>query len=180
MPPANVVGRVRRSRRSSRACPTVARRWSETGDTARRRWRGSSRIPLASRATVVSVSAERQTYAEFVTALAGELGRVDNALRQEVERWKVTFVTGPIRFERTHAEAALDDLLQRAVSRAERGPLVLFIDEVTVLARNLEREKPGGGDAFLHCCAASGRTTPVGWPPFSRDRLAFIMFRKTH
>lgn len=151
VPPENVVGRVREEQEilSSLADGGAAlvgdRRHGKTSlarlvaHTARQRG-----------LTVVSVSAERQTYAEFVTALAGELGRTDTALRQEVERWKVAFGTGPVRFERAQAEAALDDLLQRAVARARGGPLVLFIDEVTVLARNLEREKPGGGDAFLH------------------------------
>ncbi len=123
---------------------------------------------------MVSVSAERQTYAEFVTALAGELGRIDNALRQEVERWKVAFGTGPVRFERAQAGAALDDLLQRAVARARSGPLVLFIDEVTVLARNLERERPAAVTPSCTCCGASGRTTPAGWPPCCPDPSAFI------
>lgn len=151
VPPANVVGRVREEQEilaslSSGGAALVGDRRHGKTSLARLVAHTARQQGL----TVVSVSAERQTYAEFVTALAGELGRIDNALRHEVERWKVAFVTGPIRFERTQAEAALDDLLQRAVSRAERGPLVLFIDEVTVLARNLEREKPGGGDAFLH------------------------------
>lgn len=151
VPPENVVGRVREEQEilSSLAHGGAAlvgdRRHGKTSlarlvaHTARQRG-----------LTVVSVSAERQTYAEFVTALAGELGRIDSALRQEVERWKVAFGTGPVRFERAQAGAALDDLLQRAVARARSGPLVLFIDEVTVLARNLEREGAGGGDAFLH------------------------------
>ncbi|CAM3722869.1 ATP-binding protein [Mycolicibacterium frederiksbergense] len=151
VPPENVVGRVREEQEilaglaDGGAALVGDRRHGKTSlarlvaHTARRRG-----------LTVVSVSAERQTYAEFVAALAGELGRTDNALRQEVERWKVAFGTGPVRFERAQAEAALDDLLQRAVARARGGPLVLFIDEVTVLARNLERERTGGGDAFLH------------------------------
>lgn len=151
VPPENVVGRVREEQEilagfaDGGAALVGDRRHGKTSlarlvaHTARRRG-----------LTVVSVSAERQTYAEFVAALAGELGRIDNALRQEVERWKVAFGTGPVRFERAQAEAALDDLLQRAVGRARGGPLVLFIDEVTVLARNLEREALGGGDAFLH------------------------------
>lgn len=151
VPPENVVGRVREEQEilssltDGGAALVGDRRHGKTSlarlvaHTARQRG-----------LTVVSVSAERQTYAEFVTALAGELGRIDNAVRQEVERWKVALSTGPVRFERAQAEAALDDLLQRAIARARGGPLVLFIDEVTVLARNLEREKTGGGDAFLH------------------------------
>lgn len=151
VPPENVVGRVREEQEilaslaDGGAALVGDRRHGKTSlsrlvaQTARRR-----------DLTVVSVSAERQTYDEFVTALAGELGRVDNVLRQEVERWRIAFGTGPVRFERARAEAALDDLLQRAVARAHGGLLILFIDEVTVLARNLERGKPGAGDAFLH------------------------------
>ncbi len=151
VPPENVVGRVREEQEILSSLPDGGA--ALVGD---RRHGKTSLARLVARTarqrglTVVSVSAERQSYAEFVTALAGELGRIDNALRQEVERWKVAFVTGPVRFERDQAEEALDDLLNRAVARARGGPLVLFVDEVTVLARNLEREKIGGGDAFLH------------------------------
>jgi hypothetical protein len=151
VPPENVVGRVREQQEilaslaDGGAALVGDRRHGKTSLA-----RLVAHTARQSGLTVVAVSAERQTYAEFVSALAGELGRVDNALRQEVERWKVAFSTGPVRFERAQAEAALDDLLQRAIARARGGPLVLFIDEVTVLARNLEREKAGGGDAFLH------------------------------
>jgi len=151
VPPENVVGRVREQQEILASLPDGGA--ALVGD--RRHGKTSLARLVAHTArlqglTVVSVSAERQTYAEFVTALAAELGRVDNALRQEVDRWKVAVGTGPFKFERVRADAALDDLLQRAVARTKNGPLVLFIDEVTVLARNLEREKPGGGDAFLH------------------------------
>jgi hypothetical protein len=60
-------------------------------------------------------------------------------------------MAGPVKAERTaRAPAALDELLGRAFERAQGRLLVLFIDEVTVLARNLERGQPGGGDRFLH------------------------------
>ncbi|MEN4477062.1 AAA family ATPase [Mycolicibacterium cosmeticum] len=151
VPPENVVGRVREQQEILASVPHGGA--ALVGD--RRHGKTSLARLVAHTARehgwpVISVSAERQTYAEFVSALAGELGRLDTMLRQEVERWKIAFGTGPVRFERARAEAALDDLLQRAVGRARGGPLVLFIDEVTVLARNLEREKPGGGDGFLH------------------------------
>jgi hypothetical protein len=151
VPPANVVGRVREEREILASLPYGGA--ALVGD--RRHGKTSLARLVAHSArqqglTVVSVSAERQTYDEFVTALAGELGRLSHGLRQEIERWRIAFGTGPVRFERARAEAALDDLLRRAVTRAELSPLVLFVDEVTVLARNLEREKTGAGDAFLH------------------------------
>ncbi|MHA3019571.1 ATP-binding protein [Mycobacterium sp. BMJ-28] len=151
VPPENVVGRVREQQEILASLPDGGA--ALVGD--RRHGKTSLARLVAHTArqnglTVVSVSAERQSYAEFISALAGELGRLDTTLRQEVERWKIAFGTGPVRFERARAEAALDDLLQRAVGRTHGGPLVLFIDEVTVLARNLEREKAGGGDGFLH------------------------------
>ncbi|WP_226862898.1 ATP-binding protein [Mycolicibacterium baixiangningiae] len=63
----------------------------------------------------------------------------------------MTLTAGPLKFERDgRAAAALDDLLSRAVDRAEHRQLVLFVDEVTVLARNLERREPGSGENFLH------------------------------
>ncbi|NIH98993.1 hypothetical protein FHU31_006017 [Mycolicibacterium fluoranthenivorans] len=151
VPPENVVGRIREQQEILTSLPDGGA--ALVGD--RRHGKTSlsrlvARTARDSGLTVISVSAERQSYAEFISALAGELGRLDTTLRQEVERWRIAFGTGPVRFERARAEAALDDLLQRAVSRTRVGPLVLFIDEVTVLARNLEREKVGGGDGFLH------------------------------
>lgn len=148
VPPENVVGRVREEQE------ILARLHDGgaalVGDRRHGKTSLSRLVAHSARSrgwTVVSVSAERQNYDEFVNALAGEIGRLDHALRQEVDRWRVAFGTGPIRFERARAEAALDDLVGRA---ATRGPLALFIDEVTVLARTLEREKAGDGDAFLH------------------------------
>lgn len=61
---------------------------------------------------------------------------------------------------------------------------MLFIDEVTVLARNLERERPGGGDAFLHLLRRfrqdnSGRLATVlsgsiGFHHVSEDALSSV------
>lgn len=105
----------------------------------------------ASGAVVVATSAERETYADFVAALAAELARLEPAWAAELAKLRVTLSAGPVKIERdARAAAALDDLLNRAVDRADGRQVVLFIDEVTVLARNLERREPGSGDNFLH------------------------------
>ncbi|CAN5623280.1 hypothetical protein BH11ACT6_BH11ACT6_36230 [soil metagenome] len=102
-------------------------------------------------ALVVAVSAERETYGEFVAALISELAKTDPAWAQELARIRLTLTAGPIKLERDgRAATALDDLLTRAISRARGRILALFIDEVSVLARNLERSQPGSGDTFLH------------------------------
>ena len=102
-------------------------------------------------AIVIATSAERDTYADFVAALAAELGRLEPTWAQEMSRLRVTLTAGPVKIARDErAAAALDELLNRAVDRAEGRQLVLFIDEVTVLARNLERRESGAGDNFLH------------------------------
>lgn len=102
-------------------------------------------------AVVVSISAERETYAEFVSALIAELARLDPAWAHELARIRLTLTAGPVRLERDNrAAATLDDLLDRAIRRARGRTLALFIDEVSVLARNLERTEPGSGDTFLH------------------------------
>ncbi len=102
-------------------------------------------------AVVIAASAERETYAEFVAALAAELASAEPAWAQELARLRVTLTAGPVRVERDgRAAAALDQLLERTVERAGGRQVVLFIDEVTVLARNLERHEPGSGDSFLH------------------------------
>jgi hypothetical protein len=102
-------------------------------------------------ALVVAISAERDTYAEFVAALAAQLADLEPAWTQELAKLRVTLTAGPLKVERDGtAAAALDDLLRRAVDRAGRKQLVLFIDEVTVLARNLERRDSGAGENFLH------------------------------
>lgn len=102
-------------------------------------------------AVVIAISAERETYADFVSALAAELARLEPAWAQELSKLRVTLRAGPFKIERNErVAAALDELLVRAVDRAGERQLVLFIDEVTVLARNLERREPGAGDNFLH------------------------------
>lgn len=102
-------------------------------------------------ALVIAASAERETYAEFVAALAAELARLEPTWAQELSKLRMTLTAGPLKVERDgRAAAALDELLRRAIERADGRQLVLFIDEVTVLARNLERRETGAGDNFLH------------------------------
>lgn len=102
-------------------------------------------------AVVIATSAERETYADFVAALAAQLARLNPAWAEELSKLRVTLTAGPLKVERDgRAAAALDELLSRAVDRAGDRQLVLFIDEVTVLARNLERREAGAGDNFLH------------------------------
>jgi hypothetical protein len=102
-------------------------------------------------AVVIATSAERETYADFVSALASELTKLEPAWAQELSQLRVTLTAGPVKVQRdARAAAALDELLVRAVDRAGDRRLVLFIDEVTVLARNLERREAGAGDNFLH------------------------------
>lgn len=150
--PENVVGRVRESREILATLPSGGavlvgdRRHGKTSLS-----RLVQREAAGGGAMVVSVSAERESYEEFVAALAASLESTDPDWAQELERWRLTFMAGPIKAERaTRAPAALDELLNRAVQRARGRLLVLFIDEVTVLARNLERGQPGSGDRFLH------------------------------
>lgn len=102
-------------------------------------------------AVVVAASAERGTYADFVSGLAAELALLEPAWSRELNDLRLTLKAGPLAVERdARAALALDELLRRAVDRADGRQVVLFIDEVTVLARRLERNEPGTGDAFLH------------------------------
>lgn len=152
VPVEDVVGRVRESTEVLGSLPNSGavlvgdRRHGKTSLA-----RLVQRMAADSGALVVSVSAERETYAEFVAALISELGRLDPAWAQELARIRLTLTAGPVRLERdSRAAATLDDLLDRAVRRAGNRILALFIDEVSVLARNLERASPGSGDTFLH------------------------------
>lgn len=105
----------------------------------------------AAGAVVVAVSAERETYSDFVAALAAALAKLEPAWSHELSRLRVSLTAGPVKVERDErAAAALDELLARAVNRADDRQVVLFVDEVTVLARNLERREVGSGDSFLH------------------------------
>ncbi|KWX65568.1 ATP-binding protein [Mycobacterium sp. NAZ190054] len=152
VPVEDVVGRVRESNEVLATLPRSGavlvgdRRHGKTSLA-----RLVQRMAADSGAVVVSVSAERETYAEFVAALISELARLDPAWAQELARIRLTLTAGPVRLERdSRAAATLDDLLGRAIRRAGGRILALFIDEVSVLARNLERAAAGSGDTFLH------------------------------
>ena len=152
VPTEDVVGRVRESNEVLASLPHSGavlvgdRRHGKTSLA-----RLVQRMAADSGAVVVSVSAERESYAEFVSALLAELGRLDPAWAQELAKIRLTLTAGPVQLQRdSRAAATLDDLLHRAIRRADGRILALFIDEVSVLARNLERAAPGSGDTFLH------------------------------
>jgi hypothetical protein len=152
VPPDDVVGRLREAKEVLATLPTGGsvlvgdRRHGKTSLS-----RLVQRSAAAQGAMVVAVSAERETYAEFITAMASELARLDPAWAKELAKWRLTVTAGPVKLERAgQAAAALDDLLHRAMDRARGRLLALFVDEVTILARNLERQNPGTGDSFLH------------------------------
>jgi hypothetical protein len=150
--PENVVGRVRdvdevmASLPGSGAVLVGDRRHGKTSLA-----RVVQQAAAASGAVVVAASAERETYGEFVAELATSLGRLEPLWSQEMAKLRISLTAGPIRVERdSRAAAALDDLLDRVVARADGRQVVLFVDEVTILARNLERHDRGAGDNFLH------------------------------
>ncbi|WNG90435.1 ATP-binding protein [Mycobacterium sp. ITM-2016-00317] len=152
VPTEDVVGRVRESTEVLASLPHSGvvlvgdRRHGKTSLS-----RLVQRLAADQGAVVVSVSAERETYAEFVSALISELARLDPAWATELAKIRLTLTAGPVRLERdSRAAATLDDLLHRAIRRTGGRILALFIDEVSVLARNLERAQPGAGDTFLH------------------------------
>ena len=152
VPPEDVVGRVRESAEVLSSLPNSGavlvgdRRHGKTSLS-----RLVQRLAAEQGAVVVSVSAERETYSDFVAALISELARRDPAWAQELARIRLTLSAGPVRLERdSRAAATLDELLDRAIRRARGRTLALFIDEVSVLARNLERAHAGSGDTFLH------------------------------
>lgn len=109
------------------------------------------RDAAAGGAVVVATSAERETYGDFVAALATELGQLEPRWAREMTKLRLSLTAGPLKVERAgRAAAALDELLDRVVARAKGRQVVLFVDEVTILARNLERSERGAGDNFLH------------------------------
>jgi hypothetical protein len=150
--PENVVGRVRdvaevmASLNGSGAVLVGDRRHGKTS-LARVVQQEAARAG----AVVVAASAERETYGEFVASLATELGQLEPLWAQEMAKLRISLTAGPIKVERDgRAAAALDELLDRVVARARGRQVVLFVDEVTILARNLERHESGAGDNFLH------------------------------
>lgn len=152
VPTEDVVGRVRESNDvlaalvHSGAVLVGDRRHGKTSLS-----RLVQRMAAEQGAVVVAVSAERESYTEFVSALISELARLDPSWSKELAKIRLTLTAGPVRLERdARAAATLDELLDNAIRRARGHTLALFIDEVSVLARNLERADPGSGDTFLH------------------------------
>jgi hypothetical protein len=152
VPPEDVVGRVREAGEVLASLPAAGavlvgdRRHGKTSLS-----RLVQRLAADRGAVVVAVSAERASYADFVAALTSELARLDPGWAQELARIRVSVTAGPVRVERdVRAATAFDELLNRAIRRTDGRLLALFIDEVSILARNLEREQVGSGDAFLH------------------------------
>jgi hypothetical protein len=152
VPPENVVGRFRdvadvvASLNGSGAVLVGDRRHGKTSLS-----RVVQQQVAKAGAVVVAVSAETGTYSDFVAALATELGRSEPLWAQETAKLRISLTAGPLKLERdSRAAAALDDLLDRVVARANGRQVVLFVDEVTILARNLERHERGAGDNFLH------------------------------
>ncbi|MBD8504894.1 ATP-binding protein [Hoyosella sp. G463] len=101
--------------------------------------------------TFVRTSAERVDYAGFATELARSLSRAVPAgpLREELRRWELTITAGPVGAKRASQERGLDDIIAVALPDEGEPPLVLIIDEVPVLALEMERAQPGSGRELL-------------------------------
>jgi hypothetical protein len=61
---------------------------------------------------VVRISAERESLADFVAALADRLAVVDSVLKQELSNWSVGFDLGGVKADRAAATRSLDSLVQ--------------------------------------------------------------------
>lgn len=97
---------------------------------------------------VVRVSAERASFADFLTALAREL-ETQMGLATELRRWEPAIKAGPFESRRKAPTFDLDQLLESAVARADGQRVVLIVDEIPILARAMERQSPGSGAAVL-------------------------------
>ncbi|GGC54795.1 ATP-binding protein [Hoyosella rhizosphaerae] len=99
----------------------------------------------------VRTSAERVNYDGFVAELARALGRAvpAGAVREELHRWELTLKAGPVGLKRSGDERTLDELVSLALPPEGDPPLILIIDEVPVLALEMEREQPGAGKELL-------------------------------
>ena len=111
---------------------------------------------------VIRMSAERASLDDFVEALANELDRVTpgGAVRREMSRWTVKLTGGPVEAERSPGTRPLDDIVRTAVEASDASPLVLIIDEVAVLAKQLERRNPGSGGELLIALRRIRQTHP--------------------
>jgi hypothetical protein len=100
---------------------------------------------------VVRVSAERRSFGEFVEALADALSFGGSALRNEVDRWRVSLKAGPLSAERAQASArSLDTLVETVLAARPDRLLVLCFDEIPVLAKAMEEQELGSGADLLH------------------------------
>lgn len=99
---------------------------------------------------VVRVSAERSSFADFVEALAEKLAGTDSAYKQAISGWHFKVKAGPVVLERDLATRSLDLLVRAAVDAHRDGLLVLTLDEIPVLAKAMEGERPGSGAEMLH------------------------------
>ena len=99
--PENVVGRVREvadvmaSLTGSGAVLVGDRRHGKTSLA-----RVAQQEAAAAGAVVVAASAERETYGEFVAALATELGRLEPAWAHEMAKLRISLAAGPVKVER--------------------------------------------------------------------------------
>lgn len=106
---------------------------------------------------VVRISAETDDVDLFGRRLLDVLRR-HRVFADELQRWSVSVDVGyaGIRLRRTPSDRSaqdgdedVDDLFAWAASRAAPAKLVLVIDEITVLANAIERQRPGGASEFL-------------------------------
>lgn len=102
--------------------------------------------------TVVWQSAEGfTTINQFTEALAGRFeaaeSRLSRAMRTVRKRWKLR--AGPFEVDPDHAPRLLDEVVAAAVGAVD-GRLLLVLDELPILARELEARRSGDGTAALH------------------------------
>lgn len=97
---------------------------------------------------VVRVSAERASFGDFVDALSREIEK-EFQLTSELQRWEPTVKAGPFEARRRAPIVGLDQLLTKISERGTNKRVVVIIDEVPILARAMEQEKPGAGAAVL-------------------------------
>ncbi len=100
---------------------------------------------------VVRLSAETEDFGEFAQRLLGAIA-VHPRLESEARRWSldIDIERFGCRVRRRSAagdpvDESADDLFAAAASAALPGRLVLILDEITVLATELERSGPGTG-----------------------------------
>ena len=125
---------------------------------------GERRMGKTSLAMLVAVEARRlgwdvvrqsaqgyATLAEFSAALVSRLdesrGPVRKAAQAVRDRW--TLKAPGVQIAPATAPRLLEDVVTSAVNASEQR-LLLIVDELPVLARELERRQPGSGMAMLH------------------------------